>query len=315
MMRQGIGLVLCFLATLTATDAAKAQAAGAAAAAGHAPRRELPTEGVITNPDWIKKPDGNDVGRFYPELASMLELSGHARINCTVTDLGALSDCSTLAETPTGFGFGQAGIQMSTLFRMKPRTLDGVPVGGARIIVPLSFIPDAGTAESEPVETTPAPSAKALALGRRVAAASMDDSLNAAIKTSFQQMRDRYATAGVSQEQQIAIDEFERAMIATVPLRLERVARFYAESIPEPELSKISSFLESPAGKSWIAHSSEMQIVEIKAARGLQEIGVKDAREHLCRQITCLSKDTPVPSPKEPGVKASSPPAPSTRND
>jgi hypothetical protein len=285
MMPRQLGIIVYLLTTVLTLDAKAA------------PRRDLPTEGVISNPDWIKKPDGDDVSRFYPSLASFLSISGRARINGAVTDLGALIDCTTLSETPAGFGFGQASIQMSAMFRMKPRTLDGEPVGGARVTVPLNFLPAADSDVAEPDQTQPSPSPKALALGRRLAAESMDTAqITTMIKTSVQRMRDNYAAEGLTHEQQLAIDEFEKALIASTPLRVERMARFYAGSISEPELAEIVTFLGRPAGKQWVAQSAQAQLVEIKTAQSLQSVITKDAKAHICSQIACLPRDMPAPA-------------------
>jgi periplasmic protein TonB len=48
------------------------------------PRLDLPIEGAIANPDWIAKPSGEDVARFYPILARDIGVSGRARLSCRV---------------------------------------------------------------------------------------------------------------------------------------------------------------------------------------------------------------------------------------
>ncbi|HZK98901.1 MAG TPA: energy transducer TonB, partial [Caulobacteraceae bacterium] len=94
---------------------------------------------VITRPDWLRRPTGDDVNQFYPERAQRMEVSGRASITCVVTASGTLSGCSVSSEEPGDQGFGAAALKMSHLFKMRPQTKDGAPVGGATITVPISF--------------------------------------------------------------------------------------------------------------------------------------------------------------------------------
>jgi protein TonB len=65
--------------------------------------------------------------------------SGSAKIYCVVTASGTLSECTVASESPADFGFGDAALKMSKLFKMKPQTQDGQPVGGAHINIPIRF--------------------------------------------------------------------------------------------------------------------------------------------------------------------------------
>src|SRR5471030_2510350 len=69
---------------------------------GNRPRLDLPIEGVIANPDWIARPSGDDVGRFYPTLAREMELQGRALLSCRVSALGSLEGCKAEGEIPVG---------------------------------------------------------------------------------------------------------------------------------------------------------------------------------------------------------------------
>jgi TonB family protein len=95
---------------------------------------------VISNPDWIRIPSGDDVNRYYPDRATRFNMAGSAKMSCVVTASGTLSDCSVVSETPEGYGFGDAALKMAKLFKMKPSTRDGQAVGGASVTVPLKFV-------------------------------------------------------------------------------------------------------------------------------------------------------------------------------
>lgn len=94
---------------------------------------------TITNPDWSSRPSGDDVARFYPDRAQRLEMSGSVTLNCLVTAKGTVSGCTVLSETPADFGFGEAALKLSRLFRMKPKMEDGQAVEGAVVRIPIAF--------------------------------------------------------------------------------------------------------------------------------------------------------------------------------
>lgn len=77
--------------------------------------------------------------RYYPDAAQRISLEGRAVISCTVTAEGLVENCEVISEDPPGFGFGAAALRLSASFRMRPQTIDGVPVGGAKVTVPLAF--------------------------------------------------------------------------------------------------------------------------------------------------------------------------------
>jgi hypothetical protein len=99
---------------------------------------------VVTNPKWLKKPSEADLERFWP--AGARGMSGLAKIQCIVTSRGLLDKCEVVEETPPEHGFGGAALLLAPLFVMQPRMVDGVPVSGAGVIIPIRFkLEGAGT--------------------------------------------------------------------------------------------------------------------------------------------------------------------------
>lgn len=98
-----------------------------------------PAPSVITNPDWVRRPSGADLARFYPSRAASDGTEGSSTIECTVQANGRLTDCSVVSESPAGAGFGRAHVQLASRFQMRPQTRDGAPVGGARVRIPIAW--------------------------------------------------------------------------------------------------------------------------------------------------------------------------------
>lgn len=130
-----------------------------AAAGPTPPLRSAPPkdrQAVISNPDWDEKPSGDDVARYYPELAAMKGLPGRAIISCAVRTDGRLEGCRIVTESPRGAGFGEAAVRMATLFKMKPKTRDGTPVEGGSVRIPFNFGPPDSGDVGPPMDPAPA---------------------------------------------------------------------------------------------------------------------------------------------------------------
>jgi protein TonB len=92
---------------------------------------------VITRPDWLSRPDGSDLERYYPDRAREDGVSGRASMRCTVTARGTLTGCRVLSESPAGAGFGAATLRTASRYRMRPQQENGQPVEGGSVTIPV----------------------------------------------------------------------------------------------------------------------------------------------------------------------------------
>lgn len=94
---------------------------------------------TLTNPDWISRPNADQVERAYPEEALRQGITGTATLNCQVTSAGGVIGCTVNTETPAGRGFGRAALSLTRYFRIRPGTDNGQPIEGASVLIPIRF--------------------------------------------------------------------------------------------------------------------------------------------------------------------------------
>lgn len=117
----------------------RAESVGAVASLD-TPRFDPPApDPVIRNPTWLKLPGAREFARFYPDREMRMETEGKAVLNCQVTATGSVTGCKVASQFPANSGFGEAALKLSRYFVMSPRTVDGQPVEGGQVSIPIAF--------------------------------------------------------------------------------------------------------------------------------------------------------------------------------
>jgi hypothetical protein len=110
---------------------------------------------TVLKPQVVTQPTLAQIQAAYPERALADQVQGAAAIDCQVLMDGKLAGCQIAGELPGGYGFGQATLDLAGDFLMKPRYVDGAPVGGAIVRVGVTFSPGDATAPLS-LDTKPA---------------------------------------------------------------------------------------------------------------------------------------------------------------
>jgi TonB family protein len=106
------------------------------------------------DPMWLQTADPAMAGKLFPEEAAKTGLkTGRAFVVCQTAHDGALTGCTVAQEEPPGLGFGQAALAIAGVMKMNPWTVQGAPVDGARIRLPIRVNASAEPAAAAPPAT------------------------------------------------------------------------------------------------------------------------------------------------------------------
>lgn len=247
---------------------------------------------VITQPDWLTMPNGEDMANAYPRLAAQLGLSGRVILSCGVATTGKLQDCSTWDEAPAGLGFDKAVLSLAASFRMRPQTRDGQPVTGGTVRIPVKFVlPLALTLTPSPPPALPT-SPRALELAHQLLAINPPTDQAARRLSALATGLENFGQPGVSSD---ATASIAKALRASYPPLLreaaDRQARLYAAAFGDAQLEAFVAFFRSPAGEALNRATQPTQAEQAAIARRAQPLVIAATQAAFCAKHTCLSAD------------------------
>lgn len=91
-------------------------------------------------PQWTEAPTWQDAASAYPARARAAHAAGAATLTCTATPSGRMRYCGVLAESPEGYGFGNAARHLAERLSAAPSTAPD----GREQQVTIAFRPEMG---------------------------------------------------------------------------------------------------------------------------------------------------------------------------
>ncbi|MDP1616049.1 MAG: energy transducer TonB [Phenylobacterium sp.] len=102
--------------------------------------QQLMTRRFLGRPLWADAPSHAETAAAYPEKAAAEGIGGSATIRCALNEYGRLRACTTLSETPRGYGFAKAARALSEQFALAPSP-DEVELRGIETQYMVTFDP------------------------------------------------------------------------------------------------------------------------------------------------------------------------------
>jgi TonB family protein len=93
---------------------------------------------VVGKPNWSGVPSAEDIAGAYPKAPPGVETL-RTRLACRVEQEGYVSGCRVESEDPPGNGFGPAALALAPRFRLGTWTMEGLPVVGGTVNIPLRY--------------------------------------------------------------------------------------------------------------------------------------------------------------------------------
>ena len=264
-------------------------------------------EHVVTNPDWLERPDADRVAEAFPQIAQMLGLEGRTTLSCDVNSKGVLEHCVVVSESPVGLGFGPATVALAKTFKMKPKTVDGVPVNGGTVRIPMAYKlpprPKPDTSTVTGADVFGAPSALGLQLARQVVdAQGLGSEAQVQMELSLLDLGEANTPGVEVATRQDAIGALRGAYAADMEAMKVDVVRAYASTFTEAELEDMATFFSSPGGQALKLRGSSVGAAMMRLGPKHSELVLAAARKAFCEKHPCEIAASPPAAPNGGGA-------------
>ena len=242
---------------------------------------------AVIKPVWLKQPDADAIAEVYPNLATTLHIEGRVVLSCIVSEVGKTRNCEVVSETPQGFGFGAATLELAKDFELKPLTVAGVAIDGGEVRVPIRFkLPDPEPTPPSEARSTPTPSALQLA-AKVFDAVDSEGSASKMLESEVASL-EREPNLDVGPEVRLtAIRAYRQALAELKPILREANISNFARNFTEPELQDILTFFLSSGGRAMVTKGQGLArdgMADMARIQG--ELSIR-ARAKLCANFRC----------------------------
>lgn len=209
---------------------------------------------VITNPDWVKKPSGEEFEAYYPKLMLEIQLEGEADIKCDVAVEGDPANCVALFETPRGLGVGAAAVATAAKMKFVPMKINGVPAPGGTFRTTIRFRLDAPSPGPIASAMPPAGSdAEARAMALRLAVLLDSPLLDKIAPERMAQAEAQARNEGDAVSRKRVVAAYLAALKDIEPQINRLHANLCLRALSADQIGTIVAFLETPSGQTMIA--------------------------------------------------------------
>lgn len=93
----------------------------------------------LARAEWAYVPKPAELGRFHPPAAAKAGIGGTAVLTCQVRLNLRAHNCQVLGESPQGYGFGRAALNMESIFRIRPVKVNRKPIDDGWVRLSIRF--------------------------------------------------------------------------------------------------------------------------------------------------------------------------------
>lgn len=94
---------------------------------------------AFSDVSWIKRPGRYHIAKYVPRAAALAKVDGRVVLHCRFSATGRTRDCVVFEETPGGYGFGQAALKLTPIYKAAMTSKSGLPLAGRLVAIPITY--------------------------------------------------------------------------------------------------------------------------------------------------------------------------------